>query len=104
MYVGNIFILCYTTNIHMSLLSLTYVVQKIPQHAAHIFFLWSAVRLDPCHHSDTVSKFIVSQWEHTSEKYIAIHMLPNFAPLITFLAQHIIVLYSLDKLKILDNI
>ena len=68
------------------------------------FFLWSAVRLDPCHHSDTVSKFIVSQWEHTSEKYIAIHMLPNFAPLITFLAQHIIVLYSLDKLKILDNI
>jgi len=30
------------------------------------FFLWSAVRLDPCHHSDTISKFTVSQWEHTS--------------------------------------
>jgi len=30
------------------------------------FFLWSAVRLDPCHHSDTVSKFTVSQWDHTS--------------------------------------
>jgi len=32
------------------------------------FFLWSAVRLDPCHHSDTVSKFTVSQWDHTSSK------------------------------------
>jgi len=32
------------------------------------FFLWSAVRLDPYHHSDTVSKFTVSQWDHTSFK------------------------------------
>jgi len=32
------------------------------------FSLWSAVRLDPCRHSDTVSKFIVSQWDHTSSK------------------------------------
>ena len=32
----------------MLLLSLTYAVQKIPQHA-HVFFLWSTVRLDPCH-------------------------------------------------------
>jgi len=32
------------------------------------FFLWAAVRLDPCHHSDTVSKFTVSQWDHTSFK------------------------------------
>jgi len=32
------------------------------------FFLWSAVRLDPCHHSDMVSKFTVSQWDHTSSK------------------------------------
>jgi len=67
MYVCNIFILCYTTNIYMLLLSLTYVVQKIPQHA-HVLFLWSTVRLDPCHHSDTVSKFTVSQWDHTSSK------------------------------------
>jgi len=32
------------------------------------FFLWSAVRLDPYHHSDTVSKFTVSQWDHISSK------------------------------------
>jgi len=32
----------------MLLYSLTYVVQKIPQHA-HVFF-GSAVHLDPCHH------------------------------------------------------
>jgi len=32
------------------------------------FFLWSAVRLDPCYHSETVSKFTVSQWDHTSSK------------------------------------
>ena len=32
------------------------------------FFLWSAVRLDPCYHSDTVSKFTVSQWDYTSSK------------------------------------
>ena len=31
----------------------------------NIFCLWSAVRLDPCHHSDTVSKLTVSQWDHT---------------------------------------
>jgi len=30
------------------------------------FFLWCTVRLDPCHHSGTVSKFTVSQWDHTS--------------------------------------
>jgi len=29
-------------------------------------FLWCAVRLDPCHDSGTVSKFTVSQWDHTS--------------------------------------
>ena len=32
------------------------------------FFLWCAVRLDPCHHSGTVSNFIVSQWDDTSSK------------------------------------
>ena len=32
------------------------------------FFLWSAVRLDPYHHSDTVSKFTVSQWDRISFK------------------------------------
>jgi len=32
------------------------------------FFLWSAVRLDPCHHSGTVCKFTMSQWDHTSSK------------------------------------
>ena len=32
------------------------------------FFLWSAVSLDPCHHSDMVSKSTVSQWDHTSSK------------------------------------
>ena len=32
------------------------------------FFLWCTVRLDPCHHSGTVSKFTVSQWDHTSLK------------------------------------
>jgi len=33
------------------------------------FFLWSAARLDPCNHSDTVSKFTFSQWDHTSSKF-----------------------------------
>jgi len=32
------------------------------------FFLLCAVRLDPCHQSGTVSKFTVSQWDHTSLK------------------------------------
>jgi len=32
------------------------------------FFLWCAVHLDQCHHSGTISKFTVSQWDHTSLK------------------------------------
>ena len=40
-----------------------------------------------------------------SEKYIAIHMLSNFAQHIKFLTQHIIVLHSLDNIrKFSDNI
>jgi len=37
---------------------------KIPQHE-HVFPPF-AVCLDPCHHSDTVSKFTVSQWDQSS--------------------------------------
>ena len=40
-----------------------------------------------------------------SEKYIAIHMLSNFAQHIKFLTQHIIVLHSLDNIwKFPDNV
>ena len=40
---------------------------KIPTPCT-CFFFWSAVRLDPCHLSDMVSKFTVSQCDHTSYK------------------------------------
>jgi len=44
--------------------ALTYVVHKFPQHA-HVFFLVYSTP-GPMSSLDTVSKFIVSQWDHTS--------------------------------------
>ena len=48
--------------------SLSHMLFKKSYNMHMFFLLWYAVRLDPCHHSDTVSKFTVSQWDPTSSK------------------------------------
>ena len=61
-----IFFMLHNKNIYVIVVSHT-SCSKNPTKCT-CFFLWSAVRLDLCHHSDTVSKFTVSQWDHTSSK------------------------------------
>jgi len=84
MYVGVTFgyVTLISSNICMLVIYLFYVTQqpyacycspwhmlfKKSQNMHMCFLFWSAVRLNPCHHSDTASKFkfTVSQWDHTS--------------------------------------
>jgi len=75
LYMLPYFQVTYVCNIFIYVTQKTYVCYCSPSHmlfktshTMHMFFFWSAVRLDPCHHLDTVSKFAVSQWDHTSFK------------------------------------
>jgi len=60
--------LCMLHNKHIYVIAVPHVCCSKNPTQCTCFFFWCAVRLDPCHHSGTVSNFIVSQWDHTSFK------------------------------------